>query len=106
MKIWNATPRVRFGTKRRLIVTTPSRLLKKTNYPYSLQIHRPMTLEGFISIAEQATTGGAPIDAFQADAFRRNDALFEQIMQALMASPFMPTGTDGNVPDPDPRQFV
>jgi len=26
-----------------------------------------MTLEGFVSIAEQATTGGAPIDAFQAD---------------------------------------
>jgi len=65
-----------------------------------------MTLEGFVSIAEQATTGGAPIDAFQADAFRRNDVLFEQTMQALLASPFMPTGTDGDVLDPDSRRFV
>lgn len=65
-----------------------------------------MTLEGFVSIAEQATTGGAPIDAFQADAFRRNDTLFEQAMQALLASPFMPTGTDGDVLDPDARRFV
>src|SRR3954454_16125186 len=65
-----------------------------------------MTLSGFISVPEQATTGGAPIDAFQADAFRRNDTLFEQVMQALLSSPFMPTGTDGDVVDPDAKQFV
>lgn len=65
-----------------------------------------MTLTGFISVPEQATAGGAPIDAFQADAFRRNDTLFEQVMQALLSSPFMPTGTDGDVVDPDAKQFV
>jgi hypothetical protein len=65
-----------------------------------------MTLTGFISVPEQATTGGAPIDAFQADAFRRNDTLFEQVMQALLSSPFMPSGTDGDVADPDAKQFV
>jgi hypothetical protein len=65
-----------------------------------------MTLTGFITVPEQATTGGAPIDAFQADAFRRNDTLFEQVMQALLSSPFMPTGTDGDMVDPDTRQFV
>ncbi len=65
-----------------------------------------MTLQGFISIPEQATTGGAPIDAFQADAFRQNDVLFEQVLQSLLSSPFMPTGTDGDVIDPDPRQVV
>lgn len=65
-----------------------------------------MTLEGFVSIPEQATTGGAPIDAFQADGFRSNDTLFEQVMQALMSSPYVPTGVDGDVADPDARQFV
>src|SRR5438309_9701101 len=65
-----------------------------------------MTLTGFISVPEQATAGGAPIDAFQADAFRSNDTLFEQVMQALLSSPFMPAGTDGDVVDPDARQFV
>lgn len=65
-----------------------------------------MTLTGFISVPEGATTGGAPIDAFQADAFRRNDTLFEQVMQALLSSPYMPTGSDGDPVDPDPKQFV
>jgi len=65
-----------------------------------------MTLNGFISVPELATSGGAPIDAFQADAFRRNDILFEQVMQALLCSPFMPAGTDGDPVDPDTRQFV
>jgi hypothetical protein len=65
-----------------------------------------MTLTGFISVPEQATIGGAPIDAFQADAFRRNDTLFEQVMQALLSSPFMPAGTDGDLIDPDAKQFV
>jgi hypothetical protein len=65
-----------------------------------------MTLAGFITVPEQATIGGAPIDAFQADAFRQNDTLFEQVMQALLSSPFMPSGTDGDVVDPDAKQFV
>lgn len=65
-----------------------------------------MTLSGFISVPEQATTGGAPIDAFQADAFRRNDVLFEQVMQGLLSSPYMPAGIDGDVTNPDPKQFV
>jgi hypothetical protein len=50
-----------------------------------------MILENFISVPEAATVAGAPIDAFQANAFRQNDALFEKIVQALMCSPFMPS---------------
>lgn len=67
-----------------------------------------MTLEGFTSIPEIATAGGAPIDAFQADALRRNDLLFEQVAQALLASPFAPNGTDGEPADADldPRRFL
>ena len=53
------------------------------------------TLTGFTAVPEAATVGGAPIDAFQADAFRRNDVLFEQVIQALMCSPFMPTSSIG-----------
>ncbi len=53
------------------------------------------TLTGFTAVPEAATVGGAPIDAFQADAFRRNDILFEQVIQSLMCSPFMPTSAIG-----------
>jgi hypothetical protein len=67
-----------------------------------------MTLQGFTSIPEQAVVGGAPVDAFQADAFRRNDILFEQVAQSLLASPFVPNGTDGTPADADldPRRFI
>jgi hypothetical protein len=67
-----------------------------------------MILQGFTSLPEQATVGGAPIDAFQADAFRRNDLLFEQVAQALLASPFVPNGMDGEPADADidPRKFL
>src|SRR4051812_4577809 len=65
-----------------------------------------MTLTGFTSLPESATTGGAPIDAFQADAFRRNDVLFEQVMQSLLCSPFMPTGSSADLIDPEPREFT
>ena len=50
-----------------------------------------MTLLGYNPVSEAATIAGAPIDTLQATAFRRNDVLFEQIVQALMCSPFMPT---------------
>ncbi len=67
-----------------------------------------MALTGFTSIPEQATLGGAPVDAFSADAFRRNDLFFEQVARALFASPFVPNGADGVLLDADldPRRFV
>jgi hypothetical protein len=95
----------------------PSRFLIRKNLLYTtrcfwailnLKSNIDMTLPGFISIPEQAVVGGAPVDAFQADAFRRNDVLFEQVAQSLLASPFVPNGTDG-IPadaDLDPRRFI
>lgn len=57
-----------------------------------------MQLQGFTPIPANATLGGAPIDAFQATAFRENDVLFEQLAQAILASPLVPNGVDGDVP--------
>lgn len=67
-----------------------------------------MFLQGFSPIPELATAPGAPVDAFQADAFRRNDLLFESIMKGLLSSPFVPNGTDGSPADADldPRRFI
>lgn len=67
-----------------------------------------MFLQGFTSLPELATAPGAPVDAFQADAFRRNDLLFEGVLKALLASPFVPNGTDGTPADAalDPRRFI
>lgn len=56
-----------------------------------------MKLNGFIPVPKEATQGGAPIDAFQADAFRQNDDLFERLAQTAMLSPLIPNGLDGNI---------
>ena len=40
------------------------------------------------------------------DAFRRNDILFEQVLKSILSSPFVPSGTEPDVTNPDPRQFV
>ena len=50
-----------------------------------------MTLEGYKLVSESATRPGAAIDASQVNSFRQNDVLFEQLIQALMCSPFMPS---------------
>jgi hypothetical protein len=47
-------------------------------------------LTGFKSVTGDSTKSGAPIDAYQVDAFRQNDILFERVIQSLMCSPFMP----------------
>lgn len=67
-----------------------------------------MALQGFTPVPFAATLGGAPIDAFQMDAFRRNDLLFEQLLRGLMCSPFFPAGHQGASPymPTDAREFV
>lgn len=52
--------------------------------------------------------GGAPIDAYQADAFRRNDELFEKWLQSVLVSPLIPSGYDAQsiVANPEPYRFV
>lgn len=54
-------------------------------------------LSGYITVPAGATVGGAPIDAFQADAFRQNDLLFEKHLRAILSSPLIPNGADGDV---------
>lgn len=55
-----------------------------------------MALGNYINIPASATVGGAPIDAFQGDAFRQNDLLFEQTLRGLAYS-LLPlnNGADG-----------
>ncbi len=67
-----------------------------------------MPLQGFTSIAPEATAAGASITTVLADAFRTNDLLFEKVAQALLASPFVPNGSDGEPADADldPRRFI
>lgn len=57
-----------------------------------------MALGNYINIPATATVGGAPIDAFQGDAFRQNDLLFEQTLRSLAYS-LLPlnNGVDGAV---------
>lgn len=57
-----------------------------------------MALGNYINIPASATVGGAPIDAFQGDAFRQNDLLFEQALRSL-AYNLLPlnNGVDGPV---------
>ncbi|MEO1261102.1 MAG: hypothetical protein AAFZ15_20035 [Bacteroidota bacterium] len=65
-------------------------------------------LNGYSPIPAGATVGGAPIDAFLVDSLRSNDVFFEKMLQAMLASPWMPSGTDtpDEIADPDPRKFV
>ncbi len=65
-----------------------------------------MQLEGYTAVPSNATLGGAPIDAFQADAFRQNDVLFQQLLQAVLTSPLVPNGMDGIISDPPAYQVV
>jgi len=66
-----------------------------------------MALEGFTPVPFAATLGGAPIDAFQLDAFRRNDLLFEQLLRGLMCSPFFPSGFERiKRTNPEAHEFV
>lgn len=67
-----------------------------------------MTLQGFTEIPAASTAAGSSITNVLADAFRTNDALFEKIAQSLLASPFVPNGTDGDPADADidPRKFI
>ena len=62
-----------------------------------------MAINGYIKVPDSATKGGAPIDAFQADAFRQNDDLFEKLLSQLMLTPlFLNQGTGvANNPNPD-----
>lgn len=60
-----------------------------------------MQLEGYTPVPANATLGGAPIDAFQANAFRENDVLFEGLSQAILSSPLVPSGVDGDIPNDD-----
>jgi hypothetical protein len=54
-----------------------------------------MALSGFIQVPANATVGGAPIDAFQGDAFRTNDDNFEAYVRSLIHSPwFRNDGSD------------
>lgn len=67
-----------------------------------------MALNGFTSVPAAATMGGAPIDAYQADAFRRNDELFEKWLQSVLVSPLIPSGYDAQAiaTNPEPYRFV
>ena len=65
-----------------------------------------MFLNGYIEVSENLTQGGAPIDAFQADAFRQNDLLFEKKIKALLASPWASSGADGVQNTPSPTRFL
>lgn len=57
-----------------------------------------MALNNFISIPSSATIGGAPIDAFQGDAFRQNDTLFEGLIRGLAHNLFaLNNGADGTL---------
>ena len=59
-----------------------------------------MILDGYVNVPDTATVGGAPIDAFQANAFRLNDVLFEKLFQAVLSIPLMPNGIDGPINNP------
>ncbi|MEM7509284.1 MAG: hypothetical protein AAF388_00045 [Bacteroidota bacterium] len=65
-----------------------------------------MPLNEFINIPQTATVGGAPIDAFQADAFRRNDSLFHRLFLSILSSPLIPNGKDGPLTDPSAERLV
>jgi hypothetical protein len=65
-----------------------------------------VTLNGYIEVPSAATVGGAPIDAFQADAFRRNDLFFEKVLRALFSAPLVGNGSDGVMIDPPAKQIV
>lgn len=53
-----------------------------------------------------AFTPGANIGADQLEAFRQNDLLFERLIRGLLASPFVPSGFDGEVTEPAPDQIL
>ena len=65
-----------------------------------------MPLDSFIDIPDTAIAGGAPIDAFQARAFRENDLLFQQLLLAMMSSPLVPSGVDNIPANPQPHQII
>jgi hypothetical protein len=67
-----------------------------------------MTLQGFTEIQAGSTSAGSAITSVLADAFRTNDILFEKVAQALLASPFVPNGSDGDPADADidARKFL
>ncbi len=60
-----------------------------------------MPLQGYTAIPPAATAAGSPITTGLADALRTNDVLFEKVAQSLLASPFVPNGTDGEPADAD-----
>lgn len=60
-----------------------------------------MTLQGYTAITPAATAAGTPITSGLTDALRTNDVLFEKVAQSLLASPFVPNGTDGEPADAD-----
>jgi hypothetical protein len=54
-----------------------------------------MALTGYIKVPDSATVGGAPIDAFQADAFRQNDARFEEYLRSIIYTPMLRNAGSG-----------
>ena len=60
-----------------------------------------MPLQGYTEIQAASTAAGSAITSTLADALRTNDILFEKVAQALLASPFVPNGMDGDPTDAD-----
>lgn len=56
-----------------------------------------MAIDGYLKLHEDATKGGAPIDAYTLDGMRRNDDAFHAAIQAALASPFAAHGGDNDV---------
>ncbi len=65
-----------------------------------------MQLTNFITIDPANIAGGAAIRAAEADAFRQNGLLFQNVMQSVLTCPFLPNGVDGDVTDPAAHRFV
>ncbi|MEM7036837.1 MAG: hypothetical protein AAF570_07660, partial [Bacteroidota bacterium] len=54
-------------------------------------------LVGYVEVPAAATVGGAPIDAFQGDAFRGNDLRFNAVVSAISQNMWLRNDNGGNI---------